>query len=76
MVMIPPSRWERGDVVREGVRDNRGDPSKRFWGLFIVFWIALGVVSLTFEAWWTVATSVGGILFTAMQRRNAPDKPR
>jgi len=42
----------------------------------MVFWIALGVVSLIFEAWWTVAISVGGILFTALQRRNAPDKPR
>ena len=75
-MMIPPSSLERGNIVREGVRDNRGDPSKRFWGLFMVFWIALGVVSLIFEAWWTVATSVGGILFTAMQRRNAPGKPR
>jgi hypothetical protein len=69
--------WGEGDVVREdGVRDNRGDPSKRFWGLFMVFWIALGVVSLIFGSWWTVAIPVGGILFTAMQRRNAPDKPR
>jgi len=68
--------WGEGEVVSEGGRDNRGDPSKRFWGFFMVFWIALGVVSLIFGSWWTVATSVGGTLFTAMQRRNAPDKPR
>jgi hypothetical protein len=42
----------------------------------MAFWIALAAGSLIFEAWWTVATSAGGIVVTAMQRRKAPDKPR
>jgi hypothetical protein len=63
-------------MIENGLRDNRGDPSKRFWGLFMVFWLVLGAISLIFGAWWTVATSAAGTWITAMQRRKAPDKPR
>lgn len=60
----------------DGARDTRGNPSKRFWAYFLAFWIVLGVVSLIGQLWWNVATAAVGILFTAMQWRNAPDKPR
>jgi hypothetical protein len=60
----------------EGVRDDRGNPSKRFWGLFLAFWVALGVGSLITQARWSAAAAVGGIYSSALQRRNAPDKPR
>lgn len=60
----------------EGVRDNRGNPSKRFWGLFLAVWVVLGVGSLITQAWWSAAAAVGGIYFAALQRRNAPNKPR
>jgi Flp pilus assembly protein TadB len=60
------------------VRDasSRGNPSKRFWDYFFAFWIVLAVVALIGQSWWNVATAAFGILFTAMQWRNAPDKPR
>jgi len=64
-------------VVREdGVRDNRGNPSKRFWGLFPAVWAVLGLGSVIIQTWWTVAAADCGIIFPAIQRRNAPDKPR
>jgi hypothetical protein len=65
------------DVVEVGMRDSRGDPSKRFWGFFLVFWVSLGVISLIARGWWTVALAAGGILHSATQLRNAnpPDKP-
>jgi hypothetical protein len=57
------------------VPDNRGNPSKRFWGRFLVFWIVLGLASLALQAWWTVATAAGGVWLSAVQRRKAADKP-
>lgn len=63
-------------VKEDGIRDNRGNPSKRFWGLFLAVWVVLGVGSVITQTWWTVAAAVCGIIFSAMQRRNAPDKPR
>jgi hypothetical protein len=65
-------------VSEDGARDasSRGNPSKRFWGYFFAFWIVLAVVALIGQSWWNLATASIGILFTAMQWRNAPDKPR
>lgn len=65
-------------VSEDGVRDasSRGNPSKRFWGYFFAFWIVLVVVALIGQSWWNVTTAAFGILFTAMQWRNAPHKPR
>lgn len=55
--------------AEDGLRDNRWNPSKRFWGLFVAVWVALAVVSLIAQAWWTAAC---GIINAVMQWRNAP----
>jgi hypothetical protein len=34
------------------------------------------VGSVITQTWWTVAAAVCGIIYSAIQRRNAPDKPR
>ena len=64
-------------MVRESrVRDDRGNPSKRFSSLFLAFWVVLGVVSLIGQLWWTAVAASCGIIYAVLQRRNAPDKPR
>jgi Flp pilus assembly protein TadB len=59
-----------------GVQDNRGNPSKRFWSLFLAFWVVLGVVSLIAQLWWTAVAAAFGIINAVVQRRKAPDQPR
>lgn len=65
-------------VRKDEVRDNGGNPSVKaiLEPLYGVVWIVLGVASLIAQAWWTVTAAACGILFTVMQRPNAPDKPR
>jgi Flp pilus assembly protein TadB len=60
----------------DSAQDNRGNPSKRFWRLFLAFWVVLGVVSLIGQLWWTAAAAACGIVNALLQLRNAPDKPR
>ena len=59
-----------------GVQDNRGNPAKRFWSLFLAFWVVLGVVSLIAQLWWTAVAAAFGIINAVVQRRKAPDQPR
>ena len=63
-------------VSQSGVRDNHGNPSKRFWSLFLVFWVVLGVVSLIAQLWWTAVAAVCGVINAVVLRRKAPDVPR
>ena len=63
-------------VSENGVRDNRGNPSKRFWSLFLAFWVVLGVVSLITQLWWTALAAACGIINAVVQRRKAPVQPR
>ena len=63
-------------VSQSGVRVDHGNPSKRFWSLFLVFWVVLGVVSLIAQLWWTAVAAACGIISAVLQRRKAPDVPR
>jgi hypothetical protein len=63
-------------VSESGVRDRRGNPSKRFWSLFLAFWVVLGVVSLIAQLWWTAIASALGVVNAFVQRRKAPDTLR
>jgi hypothetical protein len=64
-------------VVRAGgMLDNEGNPSRRFWGFFLVLWIVLGVASLVVQAWWGVGVAAYLIWFAARRRRDAQDRPR
>ena len=58
------------------VRNNRGKRSKRFWSLFLAFWVVVGMVSLFAQLWWTAMAAACGIINAVVQRRNAPDQPR
>lgn len=74
--MVARQGWGVTKVKEERVRDNRGDPWKRFWSQFMAFWIVLGMASLILQAWWTVGAAAIAIPFCANSRRKAPDKPR
>ncbi len=61
-------------VTEAGARDFRGNPSKRFWSLFLAFLVVVGFGCLITEVWWSAAATVIVIIFAARQRRTAPDK--
>ena len=59
-------------VSQSGVRNNHGNPSKRFWSLFLAFWVVVGMVSLIAQLWWTTVAAACGIINAVAQRRKAP----
>jgi hypothetical protein len=64
-------------MTQDGARDNRRNPSTRFWGLLLVFWIVLGVASVVARRWWLVVMAAIWILAAANYlRRKASEKPR
>ena len=58
------------------VRNKRGKRSKRFWSLFLAFWVVMAVVSLFAQLWWTAVAAAAGIINAFLQRRNAPEQSR
>lgn len=60
----------------DGIRGNRRKPSKQFWNWLLAVWVVVGVGAAITHGWLTVVGAVGGLIFCAVQRRNAPDKPR
>ena len=63
-------------ATESSVRNIGGKRSKLFWSLLLVFWVAMGVLSLFRQLWWADVTAACGIINAVLQRRKAPDQPR